>query len=741
MSARRWNVLWASCGAIALAAPAGEGSILYVNGSCGSNAWSGTSSVCAAPNGPKLTIQAGIYAAVDGDEVVVADGVYTGPGNRGLSLQGKGVTLRSSGGPQVCIIDCQQADRAFHLTSGEPPEARIEGFTLTHGSAPNGGAAAMWSSSATFADCIFEGNTADAAGAIHHNGSGDLTLIGCTFADNGALGPGAVFSGGVNNDGSLRITGCVFVENWAQVIAAIGSTRPTLEIINNALIANIGDANSGAITSGSASTEIVNTILSRNQSVGILVASGGAAALLSSTLTGNTAGALIVYGNATLSMQNSILWNNGSSLPHAGGSGNCVNVDPLFVQPGTDDLRLSIGSPCANVGINALLPPDTHDLDGDGNVSEPLPIDLGGNPRVQDGTVDAGAYEGEYEPAPPAGSDQNLDEGEFAFLIPEGGIYNPVETAVALAMNVSGGDNAAIVVTQYAEQMHPGAGGYGQLGDVLESQTTMRDGQLFLRLYIPFEAGDLQGADPLQMSVTRYDPDVGSWALAVAANTANSPGFASPIGDRIVVEGGSDWGLTWESGDHGVYWDPASGQGFTWANVDYASQCAAGAAYCPSDCRQTPDGNVGVLDLLLVLADFGLASGGPSDVNFDGLVDLDDVVQVIDDWGPCGAPAYGVSPGPASPQPQPVAARSGRRVTVPAAEADVNRDGLADGGDVLALKAAWGPCAPGSAGVLDRNGTVDAADLLRLLAAWPVTSPATAEISRSARSRSCGSGG
>ncbi len=738
MRTRRWHVLCAACGAIVLSASASEGSILYVNGSCGNDDWSGTSSVCAAPHGPKLTIQAGIDAAADGDEVVVADGVYTGPGNRGLSFQGKGITLRSAGGAQACIIDCEQADRAFFFWSGEPPEARIEGFTLTNGSAGAGGAVLLESCSATFADCVIEGNTADVSGAIHHNGSGDLALMGCTFADNSAFGSAAVFSGGKADDGSLRTIGCAFIENSAQVIAAVGCGRSTLEIINCAFIGNVGEVNTGAITSSSASVQVTNTIFSRNQSVGVHTGEG-VAILVSNTFTGNTAGVIGTY-SGTVTLHNSVIWNNGSyNGPQVGGSGNCVGVDPLFVQPGTDDLRLSIGSPCANAGNNALLPPDTHDLDGDGNVSEPLPIDLGGNPRIVDGTVDAGAYEGEYEPAPPAGSDQNLDEGEFAFLIPEGGIYNPVETAVALAMNVSGGDNASIVVTQHAEQMHPGAGGYGQLGDVLQSETTMQDGQLFARLYIPFQAGDLQGADPLQMSVTRYDPGVGNWALAVAGNTSNSPGFGSPIGDRIVVEGGSDWGLTWESGDHGVYWDPSSGQGFAWANVDYASECAAGAAYCPSDCRQTPDGNVGVHDLLLVLGDFGQASGGPSDVNFDGLVDVEDVVRIINDWGPCGEPAYGAPPSPAGPQP--VAARPGRRATASAAQADVNRDGLTDGGDVLALKSAWGPCAAGSAGDLDRNGTIDAADLLRLLAAWPVRPPAPAELNRSARSRSCGSGG
>ena len=50
-------------------------------------------------------------------------------------------------------------------------------------------------------------------------------------------------------------------------------------------------------------------------------------------------------------------------------------------------------------------------------------------------------------------------------------------------------------------------------------------------------------------------------------------------------------------GEIGFCLSHVSGRGearleFAWANVDYASTCAAGTAYCPSDCRQTPDGIV-----------------------------------------------------------------------------------------------------------------------------------------------------
>jgi hypothetical protein len=95
------------------------------------------------------------------------------------------------------------------------------------------------------------------------------------------------------------------------------------------------------------------------------------------------------------------------------GTGN-IDGDPLFVDPdGPDDdpntwedndYRLRPSSPCIDAGDNTAVPPDTADLDGDGDTVEPLPFDLNANPRFLDVTVadsgkgappivDMGAYE------------------------------------------------------------------------------------------------------------------------------------------------------------------------------------------------------------------------------------------------------------------------------------------------------------------------------------------------------------
>jgi len=71
----------------------------------------------------------------------------------------------------------------------------------------------------------------------------------------------------------------------------------------------------------------------------------------------------------------------------------------LFVDFANGDYHLQLGSLCIDAGDNEALPPDTTDLDGDGNTAEPIPWDFDTNPRISDGdqdgnsVVDMGAYE------------------------------------------------------------------------------------------------------------------------------------------------------------------------------------------------------------------------------------------------------------------------------------------------------------------------------------------------------------
>lgn len=105
------------------------GTFIYVDGASGDDASSGLTWATAVK-----TIQRGLdLAGTSGWTVLVANGTYSGPGNRELNFNGKAIHLKSAGGTANCFIDCGTAGRAFHFRSGESADSIIEGFTIING--------------------------------------------------------------------------------------------------------------------------------------------------------------------------------------------------------------------------------------------------------------------------------------------------------------------------------------------------------------------------------------------------------------------------------------------------------------------------------------------------------------------------------------------------------------------------------------------------------------------------------
>lgn len=273
------------------------------------------------------TIQAGIDAAQNGDTVLVADGIYTGDGNRDISFTGKIVTVASENGPLTCIINCQgsfqEAHRGFLFNQSEGDTAILDGFSIINGYAVDfhGGAIRIENSGPTIKNCLIAENTALLGGAgiflqhakaeilncrisrnhsrsaicIYHgtNGRIDSCIIdgneGGSFsaaieiwddASNIEItnclieGHRAEDSGGgiyTRCKGSVTIAGCTIIGNSANGIYPLGffggiRVDTSSPIIKNCLIANnsSGNAGGGLIIGGQSGPLIVNCTITGN---------------------------------------------------------------------------------------------------------------------------------------------------------------------------------------------------------------------------------------------------------------------------------------------------------------------------------------------------------------------------------------------------------------------------------------------------------------------------------------------
>ncbi len=174
--------------------------------------------------GDQPTIQAGIDAAVEySDTVLVATGVYTGPGNRNIDFGGKAVVLKSQNGPEATIIDCEgglsNASRGFVFDSGEDFTTIVEGFTIRNGyryvndtTVTYGGGIRCDSTSPTIVNCVIEDCWAMMGGGIFLNG-GAPRFVNCTVRRNYAYlyGGGMAFS-----RSSPILSGCQFISDTCR---------------------------------------------------------------------------------------------------------------------------------------------------------------------------------------------------------------------------------------------------------------------------------------------------------------------------------------------------------------------------------------------------------------------------------------------------------------------------------------------------------------------------------------------
>lgn len=224
------------------------------------------------------TIQSAIDHCWDSGAVWVADGNYTGEGNRDIDFLGRSITVSSVNGPANCIIDCNGSEssphRGFFFHRGEGPGSVLSGFTIINGYGPTeslfglpvsiGGGICCFFSSPTIKDCLLEGNAAGYAGGgischnffdvpaisnciVRGNSSGllgagiycswgFLTIENCTITGNKSAGHG----GGVRlwNNIYLRIKNCTIADNRAAEYGGGGAAAAGNSIFYNCILWN-----------------------------------------------------------------------------------------------------------------------------------------------------------------------------------------------------------------------------------------------------------------------------------------------------------------------------------------------------------------------------------------------------------------------------------------------------------------------------------------------------------------------
>jgi hypothetical protein len=320
-------------------------------------------------------IQAAINACADFDTVVIAAGIYSGPGNRDINLEGKPITVRSTDptDPQIVnstIIDCNGNGRGFAFYMGEDADSKVAGLTITNGDGLVGGAIySSKNSSPLITNCVIRNNSAVFGGGIAcTNGSKSYPVItNCKIIANSAL----VGGGGVYLNGSSpTIKNCIISGNAAPDGGAIYSHYPgNPAIVNCTISGNVASKSAGAVYCYNSS----------NLSISHSILWGDTAQDESEITVGNQGDPTsiqISYCDIQGGEQN-VKLADGCTVEW--GEGN-IDVDPCFVNPDSNDYHLLEESSCIDAGDpDFVAGPDETDIDG--------------NPRILGEKIDIGADE------------------------------------------------------------------------------------------------------------------------------------------------------------------------------------------------------------------------------------------------------------------------------------------------------------------------------------------------------------
>jgi hypothetical protein len=233
------------------------------------------------------TIQAGLDAAANGDKVCVLPGTYF----ENIDYGGKAVHLFGVVGPEVTTIDGMGLDSVVVFDDGEGLSAVLEGFTITGGSAEEGGGVRIDGAHPTLRGLVVAGNTATEAGGGVSVVGGGVDLSDTTLASN----DGTVLGGGVYLAGSMGLLGELVVgDNSARHGGGMYLYSSSMVLGDSQISGNWAESHGGGVKLGSSSATIERCAIEDNgageNGGGVQLLGGSSPTFSNVVISGNSAG-------------------------------------------------------------------------------------------------------------------------------------------------------------------------------------------------------------------------------------------------------------------------------------------------------------------------------------------------------------------------------------------------------------------------------------------------------------------
>ena len=302
-----------------------DGSVIYVSGSGGNDAWDGQSLIYNGTSGPKKSIKNATATVINGGTLNIANGVYTGVNNTIIVIN-KNITLTGQSKTGT-VINGANTQNIFAIS----PDVNviIQNLTIINGNGGNGGAINT-EGNLTVINCVFTGNKASNCGgaicSMKIRSPIYLIVNGCTFTGNKAGNCGGAISG----DCTLNIASSTFTSNSAgNCGGAIEGGRGNLTVTSCIFTSNAVNNSGGAIVNSGTSIITYSKFTSNKASnCGGAIDNDGNSIITHGSFISNTARLGYAISNSMGSVNAAYNWWGSNAGPSSGMISGSVKYTP-----------------------------------------------------------------------------------------------------------------------------------------------------------------------------------------------------------------------------------------------------------------------------------------------------------------------------------------------------------------------------------------------------------------------------